>query len=90
MSGTDVPTYTILEADGQHEDNVLEDQLFNQDPTHAYKVRFVRGTLAPGETAIRKPWTEISKELRDEVDGIMILKLYFREDDIALFPKLKV
>ena len=89
MANNDIPTYTILEADGQHENNDLEDHLFAQDPTHAYHVRFIRGSLSPGETAVRKPWTEIPKELRDEVDGIMMLKLYLREDDIALFPKLK-
>ncbi|KAK4555467.1 hypothetical protein LTR86_007219 [Recurvomyces mirabilis] len=90
MANNDIPTYTILEADGQHEDNDLEDRLFAQDPTHAYNVRFVRDSLSPGETAIRRPWSEVPKGLRDEVDGIMMLKLYLREEDIALFPKLKV
>ncbi|KAK3669587.1 hypothetical protein LTR78_010525 [Recurvomyces mirabilis] len=47
MAKTDIPTYTILEADGQHEDNDLEDRLFAQDPTNAYTVRFVRGSLSP-------------------------------------------
>jgi C-terminal binding protein len=90
MSGPDVPVYTIFEADGQHPDSTVEDQIFNDDPTHAYRVRFIRGSLAPGETAVRKPWTEVPEDIRHEVDGLMILKLYLTEQDIALFPKLKV
>ncbi|KAK3074856.1 hypothetical protein LTR53_002375 [Teratosphaeriaceae sp. CCFEE 6253] len=46
----EIPTYTILEADGQHPDGHLEDQIFNEDPTHAYKVHFVRAALAPSGT----------------------------------------
>ncbi|TKA33049.1 hypothetical protein B0A54_14710 [Friedmanniomyces endolithicus] len=73
MSTPDVPTYTILEADGQYPEQDLEDQIFNDDPTHAYKVRF-----------------EVPKDIRDEVDGLMILKLHLGEKDLELFPKLKV
>jgi len=86
----DTVTYTILEADGQHADSLVEDRIFNEDPTHAYKVRFVRGALAPYNTAERKPWSDIPKEIRDEVQGIMVLKLYFTAEDLKLFPKLKV
>lgn len=85
-----IPTYTILEADGQHPDSAVEDIIFNESPTHSYKVRFLRTSLAPSGTADRKPWTEIPKEIRDEVDGLMILKLYLTAEDIELFPKLKV
>ncbi|KAI7240083.1 hypothetical protein KC330_g1482 [Hortaea werneckii] len=86
----DIPTYTILEADGQHPDSAVEDIIFNESPTHSYKVQFLRTSLAPSGTADRKPWTDIPKEIRDEVDGLMILKLYFTAEDIELFPKLKV
>ena len=89
-AATGVPTYTILEADGQHAENILEDRIFNETPTHPYNLRFVRGTLAPTGTAYLKPWTDVPKSLRDKVDGLMILKLYLTEDDIELFPKLKV
>ncbi|RMZ04600.1 hypothetical protein D0862_05264 [Hortaea werneckii] len=85
-----IPTYTILEADGQHPDSAVEDIIFNESPTHSYKVRFLRTSLAPSGTADRKPWTEIPKEIRDEVDALMILKLYLTAEDIELFPKLKV
>lgn len=85
-----IPTYTILEADGQHPDQLLEDRVFNEDPTHQYKVRFLRAALSPAGIAERKPWTDLPKELRDEVDGLMILKLRITESDVELFPKLKV
>ncbi|KAK3617617.1 hypothetical protein LTR56_025164 [Elasticomyces elasticus] len=84
------PTYTILEADGQYPDQQLEEKLFNDDPTHPYKVRFVRSTLAPSETDVRLPWTDVPKDVRDEVDGLMILKLRLGEEDLKLFPRLKV
>ncbi|KAK5131498.1 hypothetical protein LTR08_000892 [Meristemomyces frigidus] len=86
----DIPTYTILEADGQHPEDILEDRIFNDSPTHLYKVRFLRTALAPVGTAYLKPWTDIPKDVRDEVDGLMILKLYLTEQDVELFPKLKV
>ncbi|KAK0948076.1 hypothetical protein LTR29_000600 [Friedmanniomyces endolithicus] len=90
MPTPDIPTYTILEADGQYPEQLLEDQIFNYDPTHAYKVHFVRSTLAPSGTDVRKPWSEVPKDIRDEVDGLMILKLHLGEKDLELFPKLKV
>ncbi|EMC95097.1 hypothetical protein BAUCODRAFT_149122 [Baudoinia panamericana UAMH 10762] len=90
MAAADIRTYTILEADGQHPEGLLEDQIFNVDPTHSYKVRFLRAALAPSGTATVRPWAEIPKDIRDEVHGLMILKLYLTEKDIELFPKLKV
>lgn len=90
MATSDIPTYTILEADGQHPDELLEDRIFNESPTHPYKVHFLRAALAPLGASSYKPWTEIPKEVRDEVDGLMILKLFLTEEDIELFPKLKV
>jgi len=91
MAATDdIPTYTILEADGQYPEQGLEDKLFSEDPSHPYKVRFVRSALAPSGTDVRRPWDDVPKEIRDEVDGLMILKLHLREKDLPLFPKLKV
>ncbi|KAK3117750.1 hypothetical protein LTR53_000560 [Teratosphaeriaceae sp. CCFEE 6253] len=86
----EIPTYTILEADGQHPDHHLEDQIFNEDPTHAYKVHFVRSALAPSGTDVRRPWTDIPEKIRDEVNGLMILKLRIDDAVLQLFPKLKV
>jgi C-terminal binding protein len=91
MALTDeLPTYTIVEADGQHPDSALEDRIFNSDPTHQYKVRFIRTALSPSNTATRKPWTDIPKELRGEINGLMILKLHLTAEDLELFPELKV
>lgn len=89
-TSSDVPTFTILEADGQHPDNILEERIFNEAPGQPYKVHFLRTALAPVGTAYLKPWTEIPKEIRDQVDGLMILKLYLTAEDVELFPKLKV
>jgi C-terminal binding protein len=36
------------------------------------------------------PWTDVPEDLRKEVDGLMILKVYLTEKDMDLFPKLKV
>lgn len=80
--------YTILEADGQYDDIDLEERLFNDDPAHP--VRFLRGALWPLGVDDCLPWTTIPKDIRDEVDGLMILKLFFTEKDLELFPKLKV
>jgi C-terminal binding protein len=32
----------------------------------------------------------MAKDIRDQVDGIMVLKIGFTEQDLALFPRLKV
>lgn len=89
-SNEDVPTYTILEADGQYPDNVLEETVFAPQPGQNYRVRFLRTALAPVGVDYLQPYTEVPKEIRDEVQGLMILKLYLTEKDLDLFPKLKV
>lgn len=40
--------------------------------------------------ADQKPWSDMDKDLRDQVDGIMDLKMTFSEEDLTLFPQLKV
>lgn len=83
--------FTILEADGQYTGaNELEDLIFAPATSSDYTVRFVRGSLAPVGYDTLAPWTDIPEELRNEVDGLMILKLYVTRDDLALFPNLKV
>lgn len=89
-NGEPIRTYTILEADGQYPDNTLEDTIFAPQPGQNYKVRFLRTQLAPVGVDYLKPYDEIPKEIRDEVDGLMVLKLYLTEKDLDLFPKLKV
>lgn len=88
--GASTPTFTILEADGQYPDNTLEETIFAPRPDQNYKVRFLRTALAPVGYDYLLPWSNIPKEIRDEVDGLMILKLYMTEEDVKLFPKLKV
>lgn len=89
-TGEAIPTYTILEADGQYPDNTLEETVFAPQPGQNYKVRFLRTALAPVGVDYLQPYTEIPKEIRDEVDGLMVLKLFLTESDLDLFPKLKV
>lgn len=40
--------------------------------------------------ADQKPWSDMDKDLRDQVDGIMDLKMTFSAEDLTLFPQLKV
>ncbi len=46
--------------------------------------------LFPTGVPTPKPWSDIPQELRDQVDGILTLKMTFTEQDVALFPRLKV
>jgi C-terminal binding protein len=46
--------------------------------------------LWPAGQATPKPWSSIPEELRERVDGIMLLKLRMTEEDVKLFPRLKV
>lgn len=72
------------------QDDVLEQQIFTANPTHPYNIKFLRTALAPVGVDTMQPWTDIPKEIRDQVDGLMMLKLFFTEKDLELFPKLKV
>ncbi|KIW37645.1 uncharacterized protein PV06_10285 [Exophiala oligosperma] len=85
-----IPTYTIIQADGLYPDDVVEQDIFNETPTHDYNLRYVQTDLWPPGTVEAKPWSAVDKALRDEVDGIMVLKMRFTAEDLALFPKLKV
>lgn len=67
-----IRTYTILEADGQYPDNELEETIFAPQPGQDYRVRFIRTALAPVGVDYLKPYSEIPKEIRDEVDGLMV------------------
>ncbi|KAH8892117.1 C-terminal binding protein [Thozetella sp. PMI_491] len=90
MASEEVPTYTILQGDGLYPDDSVEQEIFSREPSHTYKVNYVQADLLPGDSPVAKPWSSIPEELRNKVDGILILKLYFTEEDIALFPRLKV
>lgn len=85
-----VPTFTIIQADGLYPDDIVEQQIFAPRPGQNYKVDFVSTGLWPTGTPRSKPWSAIPEELRNRIDGIMVLKIGFTESDVELFPKLKV
>jgi len=53
-------------------------------------VEYLQLNLWPAGQASPKPWSSIPEELRERVNGIMLLKLHMTEEDVKLFPKLKV
>lgn len=55
-----------------------------------YKVNYSQVNLRPAGTTTSKPWSDIDKSLRDQVDGITLLMLTFTAADLELFPRLKV
>lgn len=69
---------------------MIEQEIFTQNPTHPYKVKYLQTGLFPTGTSKPKPWATIAKDVRDQVDGIMVLKMAFTAQDLALFPRLKV
>ncbi|OAP61599.1 hypothetical protein AYL99_03802 [Fonsecaea erecta] len=90
METTEVPTYTIIQADGIYPDDAVEQAIFTANPPHPYKLEYVSTGLFPTGAPVPKPWSSIPKDLRDRVDGIMVLKMGFTAKDVELFPKLKV
>ncbi|RFU25344.1 hypothetical protein B7463_g10994, partial [Scytalidium lignicola] len=88
--GVEFPTYTIIQADGLYPDNELEEQVFAPSPTQSYRLKYLQAYLCPPGTETAKPWSAIPEEIRSEVDGIMVLKAHFSEQDLQLFPRLKV
>lgn len=89
-NSAEAPTYTIIQADGLYPDNSLEEQIFAPSPTQSYKLKYLQAHLCPPGTETAEPWSTIPEEIRREVDGIMVLKLRFTEQDLELFPRLKV
>jgi C-terminal binding protein len=53
-------------------------------------VKYLQTGLFPTGAPLPKPWSTIPQELREQVDGIMVLKMGFTAADVALFPRLKV
>ena len=90
MAGEEVPTYTIIQADGLYPDDELEKKLFAPKAGQNYKVNYLQVHLYPLQAEKPKPWSSIPEEIRNQVDGINVLKMGFKEEDLQLFPKLKV
>lgn len=57
---------------------------------HEHEVEYLELDLWPAGLAAPKPWSFIPEDLRARINGIMLLKLRITEEDVALFPNLKV
>ncbi len=90
MADADIPTYTIIQADGLYPDDNLEKELFAPRAGQNYKLKYVQTNLYPSMATDMKPWSTIPEELRNQVDGIEVLKMPFTAADVDLFPRLKV
>lgn len=75
---------------GVMQDDVVEQQIFKPRGSQQYELNYHQTYLWPTGTPDRKPWSDVDKALRDQVDGIMVLKMGFTAADLELFPKLKV
>lgn len=71
-------------------DNTIEEEIFAPQSGQNYKIEYHQTNLWPDGASEKKPWTEIPPELRNKVNGINVLKLSFTEQDLELFPNLKV
>ncbi|KAJ4524909.1 hypothetical protein HRR78_003056 [Exophiala dermatitidis] len=85
-----IPTYTIIQADGLYPDDTVEQEIFQPRPGQNYAVKYIQTNLWPTGVPNRRPWSDIDPGLREQVDGIMVLKMSFKAEDLALFPRLKV
>lgn len=72
------------------QDDTVEQEVFASNPPRPYTFKYLQTGLFPTGVPTPKPWSEVPKDLRDQVDGIMVLKMGFTEQDLALFPRLKV
>lgn len=86
----DIPTYTIIQADGLYPDDDLEKTLFAPHQGQNYNLKYLQTNLFPTGTPTMRPWSDIPEDLRNEVDGIEVLKMPFTAEDVKLFPRLKV
>ncbi|GAB7327612.1 hypothetical protein MBLNU13_g11460t1 [Cladosporium sp. NU13] len=82
--------FTIVQADGLYADNIIEQELFARSGLHDHDIEYLQLDLFPAGQAVAKPWSTIPEPVRNRVNGIMLLKLWMTEDDVKLFPNLKV
>jgi C-terminal binding protein len=81
---------TIIQADGLYPDDELENKLFAPRPGQTYNVNYVQTKLYPSMATEMRPWSDIPEDLRNQIDGIEVLKMPFTAEDVKLFPRLKV
>ena len=74
----------------QNQDDVMEQDIFKPRADQDYTINYVSGALWPTGVPTARPWSDIDEKVRNEVDGILVLKMAFTEQDLALFPNLKV
>lgn len=72
------------------QDDIVEQRIFAPTAGHNYKIEYVSANLWQNSALEPKPWSDIPEELRKRVDGILSLKIGFTEEDLQLFPSLKV
>jgi hypothetical protein len=73
-----------------HQDDTAEQELFAKSALHSHEVEYLQLDLWPAGLAAPKSWATIPEALRNRVNGIMLLKLRMTEEDIELFPNLRV
>ena len=73
-----------------HQDDKVELEIFKPHESQDYAVHYLQADLCRPGASSAKPWLTIDKELREQVDGLMVLKAYFTAADLELFPRLKV
>lgn len=72
------------------QDDSIEQEIFAPRDGQNYKLEFLSTSLWPTGTPESKPWSDIPEDVRSRIDGIMVLKIGFTEQDVELFPNLKV
>jgi len=82
-------TRTLTECPPKQDDTV-ERELFAKSVHHDHEVEYLQLNLWPAGQASPEPWSSIPKDLRERVNGIMLLKLRMTEEDVKLFPRLEV
>lgn len=74
-----------------YQDDTAEQEIFSPLTTkHDHEVEYLQLQLWPAGLAAPKPWSTIPEDIRQRINGIMLLKLRMTEEDIELFPNLKV
>ena len=80
----------VHETDELQQDDIVEQEILKPRDGEQFVLNYKQTFLSPPGMADQKPWSEMDRDLRDQVDGIMVLKMTFTAEDLALFPRLKV
>jgi len=80
---------TRVGADSQ-QDDTIEQEILRANVPEDWKITYLQLDLFPMGVPTPKPWSAVPKDLREKVNGILVLKIGFTAEDLALFPRLKV